>query len=148
MIRRPPRSTLFPYTTLFRSVDGHPDPLVRVEDGAVGQGHGHDLAREPALRDGPPRLLVTLGRELVELLALEPPLLGDQLRGDPLGDDREALMEPGRQGALAGALGVRAHWHPRHVLDAARDDDVVLARHDAHRREVRGLLAGAAHAVE
>src|SRR3712207_7338904 len=28
MIRRPPRSTLFPYTTLFRSVDGHaPDPL-------------------------------------------------------------------------------------------------------------------------
>src|SRR3712207_6954695 len=26
MIRRPPRSTLFPYTTLFRSVDGQ-DPL-------------------------------------------------------------------------------------------------------------------------
>src|SRR2546427_1832331 len=25
MIRRPPRSTLFPYTTLFRSVDDHPD---------------------------------------------------------------------------------------------------------------------------
>src|SRR2546430_12577416 len=24
MIRRPPRSTLFPYTTLFRSVAGHP----------------------------------------------------------------------------------------------------------------------------
>src|SRR5258707_7633005 len=24
MIRRPPRSTLFPYTTLFRSLDGHP----------------------------------------------------------------------------------------------------------------------------
>src|SRR3712207_7331653 len=27
MIRRPPRSTLFPYTTLFRS-GGHSDPLV------------------------------------------------------------------------------------------------------------------------
>src|SRR3712207_7957102 len=27
MIRRPPRSTLFPYTTLFRSVDGEPLPL-------------------------------------------------------------------------------------------------------------------------
>src|SRR3712207_7053252 len=26
MIRRPPRSTLFPYTTLFRSVDNQPDP--------------------------------------------------------------------------------------------------------------------------
>src|SRR3712207_7200238 len=25
MIRRPPRSTLFPYTTLFRSADGEPD---------------------------------------------------------------------------------------------------------------------------
>src|SRR5205807_5382830 len=25
MIRRPPRSTLFPYTTLFRSVEGGPD---------------------------------------------------------------------------------------------------------------------------
>src|SRR5690242_21568288 len=25
MIRRPPRSTLFPYTTLFRSVEGHAD---------------------------------------------------------------------------------------------------------------------------
>src|SRR2546430_16197174 len=33
MIRRPPRSTLFPYTTLFRSLDagerGHPDLLGR-----------------------------------------------------------------------------------------------------------------------
>src|SRR2546422_5568296 len=27
MIRRPPRSTLFPYTTLFRSVGGKPRPL-------------------------------------------------------------------------------------------------------------------------
>src|SRR3712207_8496743 len=26
MIRRPPRSTLFPYTTLFRSVRGHVEP--------------------------------------------------------------------------------------------------------------------------
>src|SRR3712207_8079666 len=26
MIRRPPRSTLFPYTTLFRSRQDHPDP--------------------------------------------------------------------------------------------------------------------------
>src|SRR5947207_5475467 len=26
MLRRPPRSTLFPYTTLFRSVNAHPKP--------------------------------------------------------------------------------------------------------------------------
>src|SRR5689334_24649644 len=36
MIRRPPRSTLFPYTTLFRSV-GSPEPLAL---GALGD---HDL---------------------------------------------------------------------------------------------------------
>src|SRR2546430_13519682 len=43
MIRRPPRSTLFPYTTLFRSLDGdlghveHPlgEVVVRVERAAV-----------------------------------------------------------------------------------------------------------------
>src|SRR2546429_2606905 len=30
MIRRPPRSTLFPYTTLFRSVDAARDPAIEV----------------------------------------------------------------------------------------------------------------------
>src|SRR3712207_7271650 len=34
MIRRPPRSTLFPYTTLFRSLD--PDDLRRLVDEPVG----------------------------------------------------------------------------------------------------------------
>src|SRR5437773_12404968 len=32
MIRRPPRSTLFPYTTLFRSEDAHRVPFVRREE--------------------------------------------------------------------------------------------------------------------
>src|SRR5438552_14742944 len=40
MIRRPPRSTLFPYTTLFRSVDAHrthrPGP-----SGAAAEREGH-----------------------------------------------------------------------------------------------------------
>src|SRR2546430_12540532 len=62
MIRRPPRSTLFPYTTLFRSVlrdDGGEDPhggglsgAVRAEQSEHGTGRhgevdavqGHDLA--------------------------------------------------------------------------------------------------------
>src|SRR3712207_7289955 len=35
MIRRPPRSTLFPYTTLFRSQAGYDDhDIVEAEDGA------------------------------------------------------------------------------------------------------------------
>src|SRR2546427_4257206 len=36
MIRRPPRSTLFPYTTLFRS----PDLRAHPEDAAVGEARG------------------------------------------------------------------------------------------------------------
>src|SRR3712207_7491393 len=46
MIRRPPRSTLFPYTTLFRSA-GSAEHLVRGEGDDVGVGHraGDRLAR-------------------------------------------------------------------------------------------------------
>src|SRR5438445_8108310 len=42
MIRRPPRSTLFPYTTLFRSVelDAHPAELVGVDLLAGAADHG------------------------------------------------------------------------------------------------------------
>src|SRR3712207_9233868 len=40
MIRRPPRSTLFPYTTLFRSVQEDVQPLLRVAD-LCGQGAAH-----------------------------------------------------------------------------------------------------------
>src|SRR3712207_8786568 len=43
MIRRPPRSTLFPYTTLFRS------DVVRAH---VGERDRHERVDEP-LRDGP-----------------------------------------------------------------------------------------------
>src|SRR3712207_8454569 len=45
MIRRPPRSTLFPYTTLFRSGRlEHGDPLRRREQAVLGQvvAHGDD----------------------------------------------------------------------------------------------------------
>src|SRR3712207_7815083 len=47
MIRRPPRSTLFPYTTLFRSRDGRANRHV-----AAGRPHSlchgfHPLARRP-----------------------------------------------------------------------------------------------------
>src|SRR2546430_8475156 len=60
MIRRPPRSTLFPYTTLFRSA-GHPahelrdarintDPSVRCAVGARGPGAAIPRARRVAYR--------------------------------------------------------------------------------------------------
>src|SRR2546427_8912660 len=48
MIRRPPRSTLFPYTTLFRSV------VVRRKPHEIGEHRvsqiRHDLVRHPAYR--------------------------------------------------------------------------------------------------
>src|SRR3712207_8332369 len=43
MIRRPPRSTLFPYTTLFRS------PVLLPVDGRRDAVSEHDPARAPAL---------------------------------------------------------------------------------------------------
>src|SRR2546429_6603590 len=44
MIRRPPRSTLFPYTTLFRSVVARPDQTVL--QAVVGEKHLAFAARE------------------------------------------------------------------------------------------------------
>src|SRR5687768_18244173 len=46
MIRRPPRSTLFPYTTLFRSqtFDGHGNLLTRTGPGGVVETFTYDSA--------------------------------------------------------------------------------------------------------
>src|SRR5258708_11088091 len=57
MIRRPPRSTLFPYTTLFRSESGRQRKalaqvlfrLVRRESGALGGDLEQDAARLPEI---------------------------------------------------------------------------------------------------
>src|SRR5258707_12094546 len=40
MIRRPPRSTLFPYTTLFRSIKVD-EPDLLAANGAIGAAHFH-----------------------------------------------------------------------------------------------------------
>src|SRR3989454_2121576 len=62
MIRRPPRSTLFPYTTLFRSIFqvGERDPLVahpRSDDCGLDQRNGRSVAGVP---QRPAPLLVEL----------------------------------------------------------------------------------------
>src|SRR5205814_10656647 len=53
MIRRPPRSTLFPYTTLFRSPDAAPGPACRSSSadsrGSSGDGSGSRTADRPGL---------------------------------------------------------------------------------------------------
>src|SRR2546430_3867512 len=47
MIRRPPRSTLFPYTTLFRSVQ-HDDRERRIEGPGEAQVHAQRRDEQPA----------------------------------------------------------------------------------------------------
>src|SRR2546430_4054650 len=55
MIRRPPRSTLFPYTTLFRSfLSLNRDAVERVggilrANGAEGKGNQHGQDRDPGI---------------------------------------------------------------------------------------------------
>src|SRR2546429_2929887 len=67
MIRRPPRSTLFPYTTLFRSIRADRSPvdlggILGLENFEVFSFHGNavlgmrDLVRQIAERSEEPRL--------------------------------------------------------------------------------------------
>src|SRR2546426_2209180 len=48
MIRRPPRSTLFPYTTLFRSAEGRPALRGDLREGGAARGLAalHQIARD------------------------------------------------------------------------------------------------------
>src|SRR3989442_7020492 len=65
MIRRPPRSTLFPYTTLFRSHNGaHPDHRQR-------EGIGAAWAGRCRLPDGAQVVLHAQGEEEAALLVRE-----------------------------------------------------------------------------
>src|SRR5256884_5637548 len=47
MIRRPPRSTLFPYTTLFRS-RSHESPLQRYSQNRAGPSPPNEISRRKA----------------------------------------------------------------------------------------------------
>src|SRR5258708_28671146 len=55
MIRRPPRSTLFPYTTLFRSPGNADLPLPRSYDVGSGEVSYPRGSRQGAARSGPNR---------------------------------------------------------------------------------------------
>src|SRR5256886_8972181 len=60
MIRRPPRSTLFPYTTLFRSVEGFLEALGSLGVRATFFLVGEQVARSP----GAARRIVEAGPEI------------------------------------------------------------------------------------
>src|SRR2546426_12008673 len=79
MIRRPPRSTLFPYTTLFRSVD---DPEPKYGMVAIGEAHPDRIVTNAAARPGDALVLTkpigtgvlttALKRDLLSEADLEP----------------------------------------------------------------------------
>src|SRR3712207_8814193 len=82
MIRRPPRSTLFPYTTLFRSVrrpEGH-DRQDRAEDLVAGDAMGGGDLGEHRRRE-PEAAVGQLAGRLPALRALGVPDVG-QLRSE------------------------------------------------------------------
>src|SRR5690554_4009263 len=69
MIRRPPRSTLFPYTTLFRSGDAGQGPRLhryRVRPGRTDRQHVSAGLQEPRDRSLLPQAVLCLARGLRE----------------------------------------------------------------------------------
>src|SRR5260370_5888407 len=99
MIRRPPRSTLFPYTTLFRSKRRDADAVAVLDRNAVGLGqavHARDDPRRhggvrldgaPALGARPAEPLIDrMDRDLGELAARKGAPGGDVLPEFRIGD--------------------------------------------------------------
>src|SRR6266511_6366820 len=102
MIRRPPRSTLFPYTTLFRST-----PLLRARGQEV---------RVVA------RVLQSLAGELAELLGRD--LLARRVDGREVRGRRGSVQVVGANGELV-ALELTAQAHVRPRLQLLREPDLV-----------------------
>src|SRR3712207_7583639 len=98
MIRRPPRSTLFPYTTLFRSDPGELFPWKRLAQ------EGHGLWFEPQPAPGP---ALKRGDEGVGVFALQAGLhrLGYEPRPSGAYDEETATVVSAFQ----------RHWRPERV---------------------------------
>src|SRR3989441_13018100 len=133
MIRRPPRSTLFPYTTLFRSHRGvsRPDhPVFRASHGTLPLCVHHDKTE----RRNPPhnslRLREYVSVFLTKITAVarfwypEDEQVGDyDSRGEEVEGRQQAMAvcnQPGEQGPQCAADGLGAKQHPdaraAHVL--------------------------------
>src|SRR2546425_8352469 len=95
MIRRPPRSTLFPYTTLFRSARAHAQPVP--EAGTRLLSLRRELAREAERRhareDRPERRSEEHTSELQSLAYLVCRLLLEKKKKDKKSTQLNASME-------------------------------------------------------
>src|SRR2546430_2474178 len=110
MIRRPPRSTLFPYTTLFRSCTRANLEINRIASGAVGKAMRDAAASLEARRIAPPEhglAVVLLQDQLAfehvdELVLLLVPVA--QRRGRARFDARDIHAELGQPDRIADPL--------------------------------------------
>src|SRR2546430_16315735 len=109
MIRRPPRSTLFPYTTLFRSRDGVGRPAPRLQSALEVRRAQRNLVETDARLDaerraaerpgiGPPELRSVPHERAVR----EGAAAGALLRRQP----------PGQHGEAGDGHPARLHWAP------------------------------------
>src|SRR5256886_14542914 len=92
MIRRPPRATLFPYTTLFRSGWQHAEPVLRSLAYALLDRTGD---ANPSKSDLPP------DRPGRRNLALSQKIRGDWLEGKPDSAATTEMLQALRQGSAA-----------------------------------------------
>src|SRR3989442_13123460 len=116
MIRRPPRSTLFPYTTLFRSDDEDPRHLREAEprDGERGGEHRGWAHR---VEQGPDRPRRRREEERRGDVGGGEGTVGEQRRAEGVERDRDdppgRSEEAPRPGIDEKAEGTREHRHPR-----------------------------------
>src|SRR2546425_11122297 len=133
MIRRPPRSTLFPYTTLFRSIRAR----AWTQERFAYEGRHYTIPEvrvipKPLQQPHPPLYVVCVSPDTIEATALRGlPMLNSLLRGpiDLLAQQRDtyvrACRKAGRDDAevarLLGSWGVSRHRY------GAADDAQALA---------------------
>src|SRR3989449_3116887 len=134
MIRRPPRSTLFPYTTLFRSRERGAVTLGAFRVGRLGAGERADMLHSP-LGDFEQAIQVGLegvdrGLALGGLLQRPPELLlGGVPLGEPLLELRHALMH---ETQVAGAI--------LEILEGRRERRGAIGRAGEGSGELTGAL--------
>ena len=120
--------------------------LVALQDRQpVAVAHRDDRPGEPAVRPGLRGARLRLDGVGVDVRARVPVEGGDEIGADALRD--EAGVVGGLRVHRPGAA-VAAHRHPRHRLDAAREDQVLHPGADLHRGDVHRLEPRGAEPVE
>src|SRR5436309_11062633 len=119
MIRRPPRSTLFPYTTLFRSHPGHQRSRVGAEVETRRLLGRDDELEEPSVAGGLPALQRLREIEVVAVRVEAAPLLPWSLRALP-GEIGAVSAPPCAAAPLRIGDLNRAALPPRHAAEEQR----------------------------